>query len=279
MQALTIRQDYGKQKEFYYFLCSDLHFGNKGQNKELLKRDFDEAKKLNAKIFINGDWGEFIMSGDMKRYHPSSDAYGTDNNINMTINEAYDFLSDYVENIVMIGTGNHEASVSKFHHFDATQQLIYSLNKEHGTKIVHGQYSGYIVIQYHHGKNTGSRPYKIYYNHGQGMTAEVSKGTIDLSRHMATKISDLTWLGHKHTRLLLPSEFILDVNNVGEIINRERKGLITGAYLNVSHEYDAMKKGYQINYGEEKMRTLQSLGGAIMKQNIVDHQIYTKFIM
>ena len=225
MQALTIKQEYSNQSEFYYFLCSDLHFGNKGQNKELLKRDFDEAKKLNAKIFINGDWGDFIMSGDKKRYHPSADAYGTDNNINMTINEAYDFFSEYVENIVMIGTGNHEVSVSKFHQFDPTQQLIYSLNKAHKTSIVHGQYSGYIVLNYHRKNNNDVKRYKIYYNHGQGGSAEISKGTIDINRHMTTKTADLIWLGHKHVKTCLPSEYILyisapDRNSTREVFIR-----------------------------------------------------------
>lgn len=275
MQAYILKQDYSKQKEFLYFLASDLHFGNKGQNKALLKKDFDEAKRLDAKIFINGDWGEFIMSGDMKRYHPSSDAYGTDNNINMTINEAFDFLSDYVQNIVMIGTGNHEVGVSKFHHFDATQQLIYSLNLKHKTSIIHGQYSGYIVLHYHR-NGSAVRRYKIYYNHGQGTTAEVTKGTINLSRHMATKISDLAWLGHLHTKVVLPSEYVIDVNQQGDIIQRERAGLITGAYLNVFHQYDAMKKGYNISYGEEKMRGLQSTGGAMLKIKIIDNEIIKK---
>lgn len=277
MQAYTLKQDYSKQKEFNYFLCSDLHFGNKGQNFKQLKADFDYAKSLDAKIFINGDWGEFIMSGDMKRYHPSSDAYGTDNNANMTINQAFDFLSDYVQNIAMIGTGNHEVSVSKFHHFDPTQQLIYSLNLKHKTQIVHGQYSGYIILHYHKGVHNSVRRYKIYYNHGQGSTAEISKGTIDLSRHMSNKISDLCWLGHKHTKVLLPSEYILDVNQNGEIIQRERAGLITGAYLNISHQYDAMKKGYRISYGEEKMRGLQSTGGAMLKVKLINGEITKRF--
>lgn len=268
MQALTVKQEYTNQSEFYYFLCSDLHFGNKGQNKELLKKDFDEAKKLNAKIFINGDWGDFIMSGDRKRYHPSADAYGTDNNINMTINEAFDFFSEYVNNIVMIGTGNHEVSVSKFHQFDPTQQLIYSLNKAHKTSIVHGQYSGYIVLNYVRKSGSDVKRYKIYYNHGQGGSAEISKGTIDINRHMTTKTADLIWLGHKHSKVLLPSEYILDVNNAGEIIQKERAGLITGAYMHIYHQYDAMKKGYNISYGEEHMRGLQSTGGAILKHII-----------
>ncbi len=279
MQAYILKQDYSKQKEFYYFLCSDLHFGNKGQNRVLLKRDFDEAKSVGAKIFINGDWGEFIMSGDMKRYHPSSDAYGTDNNINMTINDAFDFLSEYVENIVMIGTGNHETSVSKFHHFDATQQLIYSLNLKHNTKIIHGQYSGYIILHFHHGENNSVKRYKIYYNHGQGATAEVTKGTIDLNRHMSNKIADMAWLGHKHTKVLLPSEYILDVNQQGEIIAKERTGIITGSYLYVYHQYDAMKKGYNISYGEEKMRGLQSTGGAMLKIKIINGEIVKKIEM
>lgn len=275
MQAFTLKQDYTKQKEFIYFLASDLHFGEKGQNKALLKKDFDEAKKLGAKIFINGDWGSFIMSGDMKRYHPSSDAYGTDNNINMTINEAFDFLSDYVHNIVMIGTGNHEVSVSKFHHFDATQQLIYSLNLKHKTNIVHGQYSGYIVLNFNR-NGSAVRRYKIYYNHGQGGTAEITKGSIDLNRHMGNKIADLVWLGHKHTKIVLPSEYVIDVNKQGDIIQRERAGIITGAYLNVFHQYDAMKKGYNISYGEERMRGLQSTGGALLKIKMVDDEIIKK---
>lgn len=278
MQSFVLRQDYSKQKEFYYFLCSDLHFGNKGQNKSLLKKEFDEAKKLDAKIFINGDWGEFILSGDMKRYHPSSDAYGTDNNVNMTIGEAFDFLSDYVHNIVMIGTGNHEVSVSRFHHFDATQQLIYSLNLKHGTKIIHGQYSGYVVIDYHHGKNRAVKRYKIYYNHGQGGTAEVTRGIIDINRHMFGKTANLVWIGHKHTKMLVPCEPLLDVDKNGDVIEKQRAGLITGAYVNAFHQYDAMKKGYSISYGEEKMRTLQATGGAIMR-HAVGEEITSRFIM
>lgn len=279
MQSFILRQDYSKTKEFYYFICSDLHFGNKGQNKVLLKKEFDEAKRLGAKIFINGDWGEFILSGDKKRYHPSSDAYGTDDNINMTIEEAFNFLGEYSQNIVMIGTGNHETSVSKFHQFDPTKQLIYNLNLKYKTKIIHGQYSGYVIIDYHHGTNSSVKRYKVYYNHGQGGSAEVTKGLIDINRHMLGKMANLVWLGHKHTKVVLPCEPLLDVDKNGEIVTRERAGVITGPYLHFFHSYDAMKKGYSLNYGEEKMRTLQSSGGVIIKHILQNNEISQKFII
>ena len=279
MHSQIIKLDYSKQKEHYHLLCSDIHFGNKGQNKKALKKDFDKARDLNANIYINGDWGDFILSGDRKRYTPSGDAYGTDNNVNMTINEAFDFFSEYSDLIKMIGTGNHEVSCQKFNNFDPTQQLIYSLNNTHKTAIEHGQYCGYLVLRYSHGDNGSVKSKKIFYNHGQGASAEVSKGTIDLNRHFYNKTCDILWLGHKHTKVLLPSEFILDVDQTGKIIHRERAGLITGAYMTTASQYDGMKKGYRINYGEERMRNLQSTGGIFVKHTVSSEGIYQEFIV
>lgn len=279
MHSQIIKIDYSKKKEHYHFLCSDLHFGNKGQNRKALKQDFDKARELGAHIYINGDWGDFILSGDRKRYTPSSDAYGTDNNVNMTINDAYDFLSEYVDLIQLIGTGNHEVSCQRYNNFDPTQQLIYSLNKTHKTQIQHGQYCGFITLRYEHGNNRSVKSRKIFYNHGQGGTSEVTKGTIDINRHLTSKMCDILWLGHKHTKVLLPCEPLLDVDQNGNIYSRERVGIITGAYLNVFGQYDAMKKGYIINYGEERMRGLQSTGGAFIKHRITATEIYQEITM
>ena len=278
MHSQIVKIDYSKQKEHYHLLCSDIHFGNKGQNKKALKRDFDKARELNARIYINGDWGDFILSGDRKRYTPSGDAYGTDNNVNMTINEAYDFFSEYADLIQMIGTGNHEVSCQKFNNFDPTQQLIYSLNTTHNTAIQHGQYCGYIVLRYHYGEHNSVKSKKIFYNHGQGASAEVSKGTIDINRHMNNKICDILWLGHKHTKVVLPCEPALNVDKNGNIYEIQRAGIITGAYAEVFSKYDAMKKGYKINYGEERMRNLQSTGGVFIKHTVNNDGIIQEII-
>lgn len=280
MHSQIIKNDYNKQKEFYYFLCSDLHIGNKGQDTKKLKKDFDRAKNLNAQIFINGDWGEFILPSDKKRYAASNDKYGTDSNVNNMIDEAEDFFKDYAHLIKMIGCGNHEVAVSKFHGFDPTKQLIYNLNRNYQGNISHGQYAGYITLKYIKKSDKGAQcTYKIYYNHGQGHNAEVTKGTIDINRHMSTKMCNMVWLGHKHTKCLLPSENMLDVDRNGNIFAIERVGVITGAYLKNISQYDAMETGYKLNFGEERCRSLQSVGGVLIKHTIVNHEIEQEIII
>lgn len=278
MHSQIIQQDYSKEREFNYFFCSDLHFGNCGQDTDLLTKEFKKAKERNCKIFINGDVFDLILSGDRKRYNPSSDKYNSDNNINMHINEAYDFLSDYAENIVYIGSGNHETAVQRHHQIDVIQQLIWSLNKTHKTDIKHGQYSGYVMLRYHYGDHSAVRSRKIFYCHGQGGASEVTKGTIGINRHMTSKVADIYHFGHTHTKVLMPSEFILDMDKTGNIIQRERTAFYTGAYLKIFSQYDANKKGYELNYGEERMRSLQSTGGIFMKHTLTPAgEIYQEF--
>lgn len=278
MHSQIVNLDYSTQKEFNYFFCSDIHFGSKGQDIDTLTRDFKKARERNCKIFIAGDVFDLILAGDRKRYNPSGDKYNSDNNINMHINEAYDFLSDYADLIVYIGSGNHETAVQKHHQIDVIQQLIWSLNKSHGTDIKHGQYSGFIILRYHWGKSGQVRTRKIYYNHGQGGSAEVTKGTIGINRHMTSKIADIYHFGHTHTKVLLPSEYVLDVDKNGNIIQKERAAFYTGAYMNVFSQYDANKKGYELNYGEERMRSLQSTGGIFMKHTLGNQgEIFQEF--
>lgn len=280
MHSQVIYIDYSTQKDFYYLFCSDLHFGSKAQDLKALDRDFKKARELNAKIFINGDVFDMILSGDRKRYVPSGDKYNSDNNVNLMINEAFDYFSDYVDLIQVISTGNHCTAVQKFHQIDPIQQLIWSLNIKHSTDIKHGQYSGFIVLRYHWGENGQVRTRKIYYNHGQGAGDMITKGTIGISRHMLTKNADIYHFGHIHQKVLLPCEMILDVDKNGNIIERERAAFYTGAYMKVSSQYDAMKEGYILNYGEEKMRSLQGVGGIFMKHTLTSAgEIYQEFII
>ena len=280
MHVQVTKQDYSTQKEFYYLFCSDLHFGAKGQDVKALERDFNKAKELNARIYINGDLFDMILHQDRKRYTVGSDKYNSDNNINLAINEAYDFLEPYANQIEMIGCGNHETSVQKYHNIDVIQQTVWSMNKAFKTDIKHGQFCGYIILKYHWADSGQVRTRKIFYTHGSGGSSEVTKGIINVNRHMYNKTCDIFWQGHTHTKLVLPSEWVLDVNRNDEIIKKERAAIITGAYSEIFSQYDAMKEGYILNFGEEKMRSLQSTGGIFMKHTLTSSgEIYQEFIL
>jgi hypothetical protein len=85
---------------------------------------------------------------------------------------------------------------------------------------------------------------------------------------MSSKCADIYWLGHKHVKVLLPNSPIITVSHNNQLIQKNRSGFITGSYLKNFSEYDALVEGYRINYGEERMRTLQESGGILMFHSI-----------
>lgn len=259
-----------KNKEsFYTLLVSDLHIGSKGIDKKAIEAEFQEAKDKDANILINGDIGEFILPKDNKRYSAGGDKYGTDNHINKTIDEILEFLTPYKDNIRLIGMGNHETSVLKYNGFDPVQQVIYSLNRE-GGNIDHGQYCGFVRFKYRKGESLkgGSQTEDLYYNHGQGGKAEISKGAIDLNRMMTSKDASIYWIGHKHTKLVLPDERVVYADKKGNIKDKVKTGVVTGSYKRNGKSYNAIKKGYELSFGEENFRTNQSCGGVFLKHTI-----------
>ena len=64
MQLNRFSFNYKIQKEFIFFLCSDLHLDSPLFDSEKLSKDLTKAKKLNAKIIINGDIFSAIKKSD-----------------------------------------------------------------------------------------------------------------------------------------------------------------------------------------------------------------------
>lgn len=242
------------------FLTSDHHLDSVEHYEELLNAEMNEAAIQEAKILINGDWSSSLLPHDFKRFTNSS-AYkaGQDNLLNCIIDNAFEYYKPYVEFIEMIGCGNHETAVIKHNSIDPTQILIYKLNeiKKNG-QIQYGGYTGFISII------LDQREYVIYYNHGQGGGAAVTKGMIDLSRRNNV-LCDLVWLGHKHTKIMTRIDPMYYLDPKGIIKERRRYGVITGGYeKNIDQEMDLNNTGYNIKYGETTMRTPQEYGGVIL---------------
>jgi predicted phosphodiesterase len=186
-------------------LMSDLHIGGLHIDYALIEKELATAKKRGAKILINGDVFDAIMPGDRKRYrannlHPRMFSAG-DDMLGESIRWAYEILEPYKDDIIMIGDGNHDDSVARYHHIEPVKQLVVMLNGGTG-KIQYGGYHGFIHIQmrpYAEASRVGH--YIIHYHHGSGGAAPVTKGAITFSRAaMWIEGADAIWRGHTHHR-------------------------------------------------------------------------------
>jgi hypothetical protein len=260
------RYDYSKKREFLWFLASDLQLGNPDCDEGRIKRDFQEAHDTGARILLNGDIIDLILPSDVKRYSAGRDRENVDASINVAVDNAARFLTPWVNDIDMIGVGNHETAPLKYCATDATLFLLRDLNRERDSKlppIVHGGYTGFMRFSFYFGKNGRTQTFDLFYNHGQGGSSEVTRGAIDLSRRQYVS-ADLIWLGHKHKRILMDMDCEVGLTGSGTLYEKEKRGVITGCYLKNNSTYD-ISKGYRLNYAEQRMRTPQAQGGAWLR--------------
>jgi hypothetical protein len=257
----------GAKDSHSFFLASDLHIEDVLFDEKQFRHDFNLAREKEARIYINGDVISGIVKTDLKRHAPSGDKHADrDDAIDRIIDEGYEKLKPYVNNIDLIGCGNHELSLLKYHHTEPTRRMIALLNQSRSKElpaIKHGGYTGFIRISLLYAKGRSRQSYDIFYNHGQGGSAPVTKGAIDLNRYQYA-VADLIWLGHKHQRMLQNLDALYLLNGQSNLIIQNRFGLITGCYLKQAKEYDIESTGFQMDYGEEKMRTPQAVGGAML---------------
>jgi hypothetical protein len=270
MESHTWRKKYKDGDSFALFLASDLHIDDRLFDAALFAEDMARAVDAGARLSLNGDVFGFILPGDMKRYTRGNDPGDVDDKIGAAVEQAEKVLLPYVDMLDMIGCGNHETSVLKYHSVDATKMLIGFLNRSRSKDlppIRHGGYTGFCRYVFAEDDGGHAHAYTIYYNHGQGGAADVTNGIIDLQRRGYID-ADLVWMGHKHKCMstMLPST--IGVDHMGKIFEAPKRGLMTGTYVKNVDETDAGASGYRLSFAEERMRTPQGQGGALLRLTV-----------
>lgn len=183
-----------------YLFISDVHYDSIYCNRVLLKKVFDKAKSIDARIFIFGDLFD-AMGG---KYDPRTakeeirPEYSRGGYFKQIIDDCSDFLTPYKDNIDLITDGNHELAVYKRFEFPLIDFTIGNLDM----RIFHGRYDGFIRYMFGQGEDgkEGKRSSKLmYYTHGTGGHAEVTRGTIQTARRQVSIMADMFVSGHKHT--------------------------------------------------------------------------------
>jgi predicted phosphodiesterase len=211
-------------------LFSDVHFDSPDCDRETLKKHLDVCKKDGRYILVNGDWFDAIILSDRKRAVAHL-IENTDQQLNKKLQESYDFLKPYQNNIIFMGRGNHEESIIKYNGIDLLQMLTTMLNMGEDHKILYGNYSNFLRFAFkEQGKNQRAYTYDIYATHGSGGNAPVTKGIIDYSRIGKSVIADLIWTGHRHNALIDASDPVLYPDQNGNIVLKNRQCIQTPSY-------------------------------------------------
>lgn len=238
--------------ERWFLLTSDWHWDNPYAKERLLRRHFDEAVERDAGIIAIGDLLCVMQGKDDPRGSKSKvkEKHKKDDYFTAVEDDTVDMLERYKENIVGLGTGNHESAVLKHHEINLISRIAKRLD------VRYLGYAGFIRFLF--SAEQGRRSSRtMFYTHGDGGGGPVTRGTIDSARKAVwLPDADFVVRGHIHEswQISIPRT---RVSNSGRVYNDEQLHICLPTYKD---EFD-MRGGYHI----EKGRGPKPLGGAWMR--------------
>lgn len=233
---------------------ADFHIGAANVDYAWLASDLEEARENGDRICIFGDVFDAILPKDHKRFKPEA-LHARVRQSSTVLDEALDWaeeiLSPYADLIDVIGLGNHESAVEKYHGTDMVARLIRRLQRyvtAEGHSIRYGGYTGFVDYRFTYlPENRNTRRLVVYYHHGGGGAAPVTKGMIDFSRKASFIDADCVVLGHKHNKIADVGAMRLSCPMEGdEPATRQQVFVMTGSYMDT---YQAGRGGYASDWG------------------------------
>lgn len=165
--------------------------------------------------------------------------------LNAAIEYAEELFAPVADYVDVIGSGNHDTAVTKYHSLDPVSILIDRLNQRHKTQIAYGGYSGYYRLNARYGNQNFD--FKLRYFHGSGGSAPISKGLIDQARMLQwVSDADVLHLGHKHNRLVDNGILRERLNRNNRVVYEPVMVVHTASYFEPSPERPgwAQEKGF-----------------------------------
>lgn len=195
--TIRIEAERTKNWEQWLLLTSDVHFDNPLCKRALYRRHLEQALERNAP---NIDLGDFncAMQGRSDPRHEKGhvlDENNTQDYFGSLIRSSYEFLAPFAKVIAVRGIGNHEAVIKKKNEIDVSRAIVDRLN-DNGGKAILGGYRGWVRLMFLGGNMR--QTFRLYYTHGSGGSAPVTKGVIRTNRRASFVDADIIVGGHIH---------------------------------------------------------------------------------
>ena len=269
------RRHYKAGDKIGFTLMSDPHIGARDNDYELIQHELDNARRNGDRVLINGDVFDMILPGDRKRFspdvlHPS--LQGRRDVLTAAVEMGAKILAPYADLIDMIGCGNHETAVEKYHSSDPVMmpidKLYAALPKNSKHTIHYGGYMGFVDYRFSRSKvedRIGStRRFVLFYWHGGGAGAPVTKGMIDFHR-LQWVDADCIWMGHKHNRFTAHIRHMECPRSGDAPVLKDIRQIMTGSYFNTYNgqsQKSIRDRGRLSNYAADAACAPQGKGGA-----------------
>lgn len=268
---------FSQSLEFGVRLMSDTHIGGRHVDYELIGWELLDARQRNLRVNLNGDIFDAIFPQDRKRFrlsvpHPRVLA-ARENMLKEAKDWAFEIFSPYADLIDVIGVGNHDDSVAKYHNEDLILWLVNALN-EHlkhmgiSHRVCYGGYCGWIGYLFKTGRKL-VESFRIQYHHGGGGAAPVTKGMIDFNRtHSWVEGADVIWKGHKHTKMVDKDAVMRCRRDCSGVEISPRLNLFTGCYDNVyrlQSQSDVETEGRDASFAEDNLMAPNGKGGWVVR--------------
>ena len=160
--------------------------------------------------------------------------------------DAVDFFTPYKDVMAVFGKGNHETQLTKRLEFDLSRMLVDRLN-DAGSPCVLGGYRGWVKLLFCHKKNSdisgGANAINLFYIHGSGGAAPVTKGVIGSNRRAVIyPDAHIVVSGHIHEGWAMPITR-MRLNTTGREIKDEQIHLCVPTYKD---EYSDIGEGFAV---------------------------------
>ena len=248
---ITFEVPHDRESRFEIFLSSDEHYDSKDCDRRLLKEHWDLAVERGQYILSFGDFfdlmgGKFDKrtgKGSLREQHSYGSVERGFNYITAVMDEGYEFLREYKDNLLFLTKGNHEDSVQRIHEITVTHKMVEQLRNE-GAKTEYGPYRGFLRLKFvaKGNPNKAIAVQDVYYSHGSGGNSPVTKGTIQTARMSDYIEADIYVVGHIHNEWQL-TQNVASLTTQGHMLAKRRLFLQVGTYkrFNMSDSWAAMK--------------------------------------
>jgi len=196
-------------------LMSDIHFDSPKCDRKLFTRHMKLAEERQALVLIAGDFFDSMQVRHDPRRSPEDlmAKYKVSHYLDALVMDAVEYLSQFKVQYIL-ALGNHETAVMKNNFTNVIDRLAYGINTKGGDAISAG-YGGWLKFFFSRGAG-GRKSYDLYYHHGAGGTAPVTKGVFQTARQATYINADIVHNGHNHQAYYVPIKQI-GLNNAGKL--------------------------------------------------------------